>query len=74
MPIAQARHIQEAQSRDRIAQRRAQIVQLLGDGLHKVVQLSDHLGVHRNTVSEDLKALAKEGFVTKNGKGWEVSQ
>jgi DNA-binding transcriptional ArsR family regulator len=72
-PIDQARAQRMAQIRDHSAQRRAEIVRLLDDGVYKVTHIADYLGVHRNTVTADLKALQEQGAVHKNGR-WEVAR
>ncbi|MFC1976564.1 ArsR family transcriptional regulator [Chloroflexota bacterium] len=72
-PIDQARAQRIAQVRDQSVQRRAEIVRLLDDGVYKVTHLADYLGVHRNTITADLKVLEEKDVVHKNGH-WGVKR
>ena len=53
--------------------RHQEIVHILTQGSTPVAQIAQKLGVHRNTVTNDLKALAAQGIVRKNGRGWMVA-
>jgi biotin operon repressor len=71
--LEQARQSKAKQDRESIEQRRARLVNILGNEADiGVSSLANRLNTSRTTIYSDLDALSHEGLVRKNGNGWEV--
>lgn len=66
---------ERVQADDGIAERRQKLLSILThEGDIGPTAFAQRLNVARNTVYNDLSALAEQGIVHKNGSGWEVTR
>lgn len=70
-PIAQLTDVRAAQGE--LNNRQRDIMRRLEEGTVRVAQIAQELGVHRNTITNDLRKLATIGYAKKNGHGWEIA-
>lgn len=68
----QLAHVSTPSAHSGLTERQQTVVRQLESGTTMVAQIAQQIGVHRNTITNDLRTLAAQGIVRKNGHGWKV--